>query len=128
MPSLFQVTSSNMGEERRKTLHIVKCVYFSLKPPIFSVGIPLLASVQFSSVAQSCPTLCDPMDCSTPGLPVHHQLLELAQTRVHQVSDAIQPTHPLLSPLTPAFSISQHQVREFTNTKPAIQQMLKDLC
>ena len=53
---------------------------------------------QFSSVAQLCPTLCDPMDCSTPGFPVHHQLLELAQTHVHCVSDAIQPSHPLSSP------------------------------
>ena len=55
-------------------------------------------SVQFSSVAQSCPTLCDPMDCSTPGLPVHHQLPEFTQTHVHRVSDAIQPSHAL-SPL-----------------------------
>ena len=54
-----------------------------------SVGFPV--SVQFSSVAQSCPTLCDPMDCSTPGFPVHHQLLELAQTQVHWVGDAIRP-------------------------------------
>ena len=53
---------------------------------------------QFSSVAQSCPTLCDPMNCSTPGLPVHHQLPEFTQTHVHQVSDAIQPSHPLSSP------------------------------
>ena len=66
-------------------------------------------SVQFSSVAQSCLTLCDPMDGSTPGLPVHHQLLELAQTHVHRVSDAIQPSHPLLSPSPPAFNLSQHQ-------------------
>ena len=55
-----------------------------------------------SSVAQSCLTVCDPMDCSTPGLPVHHQLLELAQTHVHQVGDAIQPSHPLSSPSSPA--------------------------
>ena len=59
----------------------------------------------FSSVAQLCPILCDPMDCSTPGLPVHHQLLELAQTHVHQVSDVIQPLHPLLSPSPPAFNL-----------------------
>ena len=58
----------------------------------------LNASVQFSSVAQSCPTLCDPMNRSTPGLPVHHQLTEFTQTHVHQVSDAIQPSHPLSSP------------------------------
>ena len=63
----------------------------------------------FSSVAQSCPTLHDPMDCSVPGFPVHHQLLELAQTHVHRVSDAIQPSHPLPSPSPPAFSLSQHQ-------------------
>ena len=68
-----------------------------------------LHSVQFSSVAQLCPTLCDPMDCSTPGFPVHHQLPELAQTHVHQVGDAIQPFHPLSSPSLPAFNLSQHQ-------------------
>ena len=68
-----------------------------------------LPSVQFSSVAQSCPTLCDPMDCSTPGLPVHHQVLELAQTHIHRVGDAIQPSHPLSSPSPPAFNLSQHQ-------------------
>ena len=57
---------------------------------------------QFSSVAQSCSTLCNPTDCSTPGLPVHHQLLEPTQTHVHQVGDAIQPSHPLSSPFPPA--------------------------
>ena len=66
-------------------------------------------SVQFSSVAQSCPTLCDPMNHSTPGLPVHHQLPEFTQTHVHQVSYAIQPSHPLLSPSPPAPNPSQHQ-------------------
>ena len=65
--------------------------------------------IQFSSVTQSCLTLCDTMDCSTPGFPVHHQLLELAQTHVHRVSDAIQPSHPLLSASPPAFNLSQHQ-------------------
>ena len=64
---------------------------------------------QFSSVAQSCPTLCDPMDRSTPGLPVHHQLPEFTQTHVHWVSDAIQPSHPLSSPSPPALNLSQHQ-------------------
>ena len=64
---------------------------------------------QFSSVTQSCPTLCDPMDCSTPGLPVHHQLSEFTQTHVHQVSDAIQTSHPLSSPSSPAPNPSQHQ-------------------
>ena len=64
---------------------------------------------QFSSVTQSCPTLCYPMDCSTPGFPVHHQLPEFTQTHVHRVSNAIQPSHPLSSPSPPAFNLSQHQ-------------------
>ena len=68
-----------------------------------------MQSVPLSSVAQSCPTLCNPMDCNTPGFTVHHQLLELAQTHVHRVSDAIQPSHPLLSPSPPAFNLAQHQ-------------------
>ena len=62
-----------------------------------------------SSVAQPCPALCRTMDCSTPGLPVHHQLPEFTQTHVHRVGDAIQPSHPLLSPSPPAFTLSQHQ-------------------
>ena len=65
--------------------------------------------VQFSSVAQSCLTLCDPMDCSMPGLPVHHQLPESTQTYVDWVGDAIQPSHPLSSPSLPALNLSQHQ-------------------
>ena len=67
-----------------------------------------IVSVQFSSVTQSCPTLCDPMNRSTPGLPVHHQLPEFTQTHVHRVSDAIQPSHPLSSPSPPAPNPSQH--------------------
>ena len=58
---------------------------------------------------QLCPTLCDPMDCSTPGFPVHHQLVEIAQTHVHQLSDAIQPSHSLSPPSIPASNLSQHQ-------------------
>ena len=69
----------------------------------------LIHSVQFSSVAQSCPTLCDPMNCCTLGLPVYHQLLEFTQIHVHQVGDAIQPSHPLSSPSPPAPNPSQHQ-------------------
>ena len=65
--------------------------------------------IQFSSVTQSCPTLCNPMNRSTPGLPIHHQLLEFTQTHVHWVSDAIQPSHPLSSPSPPAPNPSQHQ-------------------
>ena len=69
----------------------------------------LRSSHLFSLVSKSCPTLCDPMDCSTPGLLVHHQLPELAQTHVHRVGDAIQPSHPLLSPSPSALNLSQHQ-------------------
>ena len=67
------------------------------------------SSVKFSSVDHSCLTLCDPMSCSTPGLPVHHQLPEFTQTHVHRVGDSIQPSHPLLSPSLPAPNPSQHQ-------------------
>ena len=70
-------------------------------------------SVQFNSVTQSCPTLCDPMDCSTPGFPVHHQCLELTQTHVHRVGDAIQPSHPLSSPFFPPSILPS--IRVFSN-------------
>ena len=73
----------------------------------FSLSILTDTSVQFSSVTQSCPTLCDPMNRSTPGLPVHHQLPEFTQTYIH--TDAIQPSHPLSSPSPPAPNPSQHQ-------------------
>ena len=66
-------------------------------------------NLQFNSVPQSCPTLCDPMNRSTPGLPVHHQLPEFTETHIHRVSDAIQPSHPLSSPSPPAPNPSQHQ-------------------
>ena len=72
-------------------------------------GRPILITLQLSSVSQSCPTLCDPINRSTPGLPVHHQLLEFTQTHVHRVGDAIQPSHPLSSPSPPAPNPSQHQ-------------------
>ena len=72
--------------------------WFSVDSGLLASLNPWYYSVQFSSVAQSCLTLCNPMDCNTPGLPVHHQLLEFTQTQVHWVGDAIQPSHPLLSP------------------------------
>ena len=85
-----------------------------IKPGFYGLGnyFPVYDSchsVQFSSVAQSCLTLYNPIKCSTPGLPVHHQLLESTQTHVHCVSDAIQPSHPLSSPSPPAPNLSQHQ-------------------
>ena len=88
----------------------VSCIaggFFTNEPP----GKPTnqIRSDQIRSVAQSCPTLCDPMNRSTPGLPVHHQLPEFTQTHIHRVSDAIQPSHPLSSPSPPAPNTSQHQ-------------------
>ena len=83
-------------------------------------------SVQFSSVAQSCLTLCDPMNCSTPGLPVRHQLPEFTQTQVHRVSDAIQPSHPLLSPSPPAPNPSQHQgLFQWVNSSHEVAKILE---
>ena len=82
----------------------------------------LFSSVQFSSVAQSCLTLCNAMNRSTPGLPVHHQLLEFTQTHIHQVSDAIQPSHPLSSPFPPALNPAQHQsLFQWANSHLAIK-------
>ena len=85
-----------------------------------------LTSIQFSSVAQSCPTLCDPMNPSTPGLPVHHQLPEFTQTHVHRVSDAIQPSHPLSSPSPPASNPSQHQsLFQWVNSSHEVAKVLE---
>ena len=83
--------------------------FTNLNTTTASTVLSLPPLVQFSLVAQSCPTLCNPMDHSTPGLPVHHQLPEFTKTHVHWVSDAIWPSHPLLSPFPPAFNLSQHQ-------------------
>ena len=80
----------------------------------------------FSSVAQSCLTLCDPMNRSTPGLPVHHQLLEFTQTHVHWVGDAIQPSHPLLSPFPPAPKPCQHQsLFQWVNSSHEVAKVLE---
>ena len=80
---------------------------------------------QFSSVTQSCPTLCDPMDCSMPGLPVHHQLPELTQTHVHWVSDAIQWSDPLSSPSLPAFNLSQQRMKISHLFTPSVYSLLQ---
>ena len=82
--------------------HLLGIIHKLLKLAFFT-------SIQFSSVAQSCLTFCDPMNCSTPGLPVHHQLPEFTQTHVHRFSDAIQPSHSLSSPSPPAPNSSQCQ-------------------
>ena len=98
-----------------RTSEVFKCPNRVWAPKMFTwisltVGICLyiLGQAVHPVFAQSCPTLRDPMDCSTPGLPVHHQFPELAQTHVHWIGDAIQPSHPLSSP-SPALNLSQHQ-------------------
>ena len=104
-------------EKRAKRTSGPKVCLFCPLPDLCLLPIPKLASafhlkrrpVQFSSVAQSCPTFCDPMNRSMPGLPVHHQLPEFTQTGVHRVRDIIQPSHPLSSPSAPAPNPSQHQ-------------------
>ena len=126
--------------EQKKMIHYIPLYSIALKqvfrnmrkyfkseiPDIFMFELCMLLfsflddSVQFSSVAQSCPTLGDPMNCSTPGIPVYHQLPEFTQTHIHRVSDAIQPTHPLSSP-SPAPNPSQHQslFQEYTSHEVA---------
>ena len=86
----------------------------------------VMVLLQFSSVAQLCPTVCDPMNHSTPGLPVHHQLLEFTQTHVHRVSDAIQPYHPLSPPSPPAPYPSQHQgLFQWVNSSHEVAKILE---
>ena len=89
-------------------------------------GLVQAENNQFSSVTQSCPTLCNPMNRSTPGLPVHRQLPELTQTHAHWVSDAIQPSHPLLSPSPPALNLSQHQgLFQWVNSSHQVAKVLE---
>ena len=96
-----------MNKSKNKLVYLFHRALFSNKRKL--IIKPQKIHAQFSSVAQSCLTLCDPMNRSTSGLPVHHQLPEFTQTHVHQVGDAIQPSHPLSSPSLPAPKPSQHQ-------------------
>ena len=110
---------------------LLDCIYLLSREMTFSLSsVPCsksrTQSVQFSSFAQSCPTLCDPMNRSTPGLPVHHQLPEFTQTHVHQVSDAIQPSHPLSSPSPLAPNPSQHQsLFQWVNSSHEVPKVLE---
>ena len=106
---------SDFGAQKYKVGHYFQCfsIYFPWSDGTRCHDLhylkEIIGSVQFSSVTQSCLTLCDPMNCSTPGLPVHHQLPESTKTHVHWVSDAIQPSHPLLSPSSLALNLTEHQ-------------------
>ena len=107
LQGIILIQGSNLGFLCYRKSPALQAGSLPTEPP----GKPLkgtFSSVQFSSVAQWCPTLCDAMNCSTPGLPVLHQLQEFTQTHVHRVSDAIKPSHPLSSP-SPVPNPSQHQ-------------------
>ena len=103
-----------------------KITILKIKTSSKTFSLPLWSSVQFSSVAQLCPTLCDPMNCSTPGLSVHHQLPEFTQIHVHWVGDAIQPSHPLSSPSPPAPNPSQLQsLFQWVNSSHEVAKVLE---
>ena len=126
--SLFKLTSI---EFVLPSNHLILCRPFSFCLLSFpaSGSFPrsqFFASVQFSSVTQLCPTLCDHMNHSTPGLPVHHQLPEFTETHIHRVSDAIQPSHPLSSPSPPAPKLSQHQgLFQWVNSSHEVAKVLE---
>ena len=105
-----QATNSSRKSKVKMLPHycFILHFYYSQNGQLYCCKLVCLPSC-CCSVTKSCPTLCNPMDRSTSGFPVHHQLLELAQTHVHWVSDAIQPSHPLSPPSPPAFNLSQHQ-------------------
>ena len=122
------IIMSEKEEELKSLLMKVKeeSEKVSLKLNIPKTKIMASGSIQFSSVTHTCPTLCDPRDCSTPGLPVHHQLPESTQTHVHWVDDAIKPSHPLSSPSSPALNLSQHQgLFQWVNTSHQMAKVLE---
>ena len=105
----FRLRLTSTTKRRLLYLKLIDCKYESHLQETFTITSRLLFDQTVSSVTQLCLTLCDPMNRSTPGLPVHHQLPEFTQTHAHRVGDAIQPSHPLSSPSPPALSVSQHQ-------------------
>ena len=111
-------------EHKKNSEHIDHIIKYICQ--VFDRTFSMSVSVQFRSVTQSCLTLCDPMNTSTPGLPVHHQLPEFTQTHVHRVGDAIQPSHPLSSPSPPAPNLSQHQgLFQWVNTSHEVVKELE---
>ena len=106
---LAQILHSNKVLIKLWGLHYYKMHIKLWERQYLSLSLIISFSNKFSLVTQSCPTLCNPMDCSTPGLLVHHQHPEFTQTHLHWVGDAIQPSHPLLSPSPPALNLSLHQ-------------------
>ena len=107
--SMQTLIYKNLRIYSRNYFLLLFCSWSNLELKLYTSSNEETKVSQLSSVAQSCLTLCDPMDCGNPGLPVHHQLPEFTKTHVHWVCDAIEPSHPLLSPFPPAFNLSQHQ-------------------
>ena len=105
---------------------VIISIVFSISSLSHSSKLSIWECHQFSSVTQSCPTICNPMNCSMPGLPVHHQLPKFTQTHVHRVGDAIQPSHPLSSPSPLAPNPSQHQsLFQWVNSSHEVAQVLE---
>ena len=120
--SFFIVQFSHPYMTTGKTIALTRWTFVG---KVMSLLLNMLSS-QFSTVTESCPTLCKLLDCSMPAFPVHHQLPELAQTHVHQVSDAIQPSHPLSLPFPPAFNPSQHQgLFQWASSSHQVAKLLK---
>ena len=108
-----------------QSCHFSRYTWYKIDGRAVGCLFTIKCAVQFSSVAQSCLTLCDPVNCSMPGFPVHHQLLEFTQNHVHQVGDAIQPSHPLSSP-SPALNPSQHQsLFQWVNSSHEVAKVLE---
>ena len=130
---MWKIGESNSSSFMEGYKESIQCAHTILKQGVTlgcssmnSAYILLRFSVHFSSGTQSCPTLCDPMNRSTPGLPVRHQLPEFTQTHVHRVGDAIQPSHPLSSPSAPAPNLSQHQsLFQWVNSSHEVTKVLE---
>ena len=116
-PTLYHTMDCSLSGSSFHGILQARILEWVVMPSSRGSSMPLYSKCQFSSITQSCLTLCDPMDCSTPGLPVHHQLPELTPTHVHRAGEAIQPSHPLSSPSPPTFNLSQHQGFFKCNTK-----------
>ena len=124
--TLEDIMLSKINQARKNKYYVFPLKCFTYSRQIHKNRRNKWGSVQFSSVAQSCPTLCDPMNHSTPGLPIQHQLPEFTQTHVHRVSDSIHPSHPLSSPSPPTHNPSQHQsLFQWVNSSHEVAKVLE---
>ena len=127
-PGFKSADTLHLSQRSHIFSHLCRVLHLEQSSPVCILRFWFTSQLkfQFSSVAQYCPTLCNPMNRSTPGLPVHHQLPEFTQTHVHWVSDAIQPSHPLSSPSPPAPNPSQHQsLFQWVNSSREVAKVLE---